>query len=282
MKTPYTYTVLRYIHDIATGEFANVGVILYSPKEKFIGAKCRITYTRLKRIFPNLDGPALKESLLSIQRAFNQLAKEVENDLPFEELPASIDTFAQRILPRDDSSLQWSGKGSGLTSSPNDTLNNIFERYVMRYDEKTPDHRRSDEEIWRAFKKEFDAQQITDHLISKTISGSDDEKEFQHAWKNGIWHCIEPVSLDLASSDSMKDKAIKWLGQMETLRDGASEKFKVYFLVGEPSQKDLRSGFDRAIRILGKAKGAEIVTESEAETFSKKISSRITAHNKSL
>ena len=28
MKTPYSFSVLRYIHDIVTGEFINVGVVL--------------------------------------------------------------------------------------------------------------------------------------------------------------------------------------------------------------------------------------------------------------
>lgn len=33
MKTqyPYTYSVLRYVHDVTSGEFVNVGVVLYSP-----------------------------------------------------------------------------------------------------------------------------------------------------------------------------------------------------------------------------------------------------------
>jgi hypothetical protein len=30
-KQPYTYTVLRYVHDTGTGEFANVGVVPASP-----------------------------------------------------------------------------------------------------------------------------------------------------------------------------------------------------------------------------------------------------------
>jgi hypothetical protein len=28
---PYTYTILRYVHDIRTGEFLNVGVVLHVP-----------------------------------------------------------------------------------------------------------------------------------------------------------------------------------------------------------------------------------------------------------
>ena len=30
-KQPYTYTILRYVHDTSTGEFANVGVVVSAP-----------------------------------------------------------------------------------------------------------------------------------------------------------------------------------------------------------------------------------------------------------
>ena len=38
-RTNYTFTVLRYVHDITTGEFVNVGVVLHAPKAKFLRAK---------------------------------------------------------------------------------------------------------------------------------------------------------------------------------------------------------------------------------------------------
>ena len=47
-KTPYTYTVLRYVHDIATGEFLNVGVALFAPEPRFVNAVCRTNFARLK------------------------------------------------------------------------------------------------------------------------------------------------------------------------------------------------------------------------------------------
>lgn len=36
MKTTFTYTVLGYVHDIATGEFVNMGVALYAPEAKYV------------------------------------------------------------------------------------------------------------------------------------------------------------------------------------------------------------------------------------------------------
>jgi hypothetical protein len=54
----------------------------------------------------------------------------------------------------------------------------------------------------------------------------DDEIDFQHAWKNGAWHCLEPVSFDLLRADSIREKAHKVLGELTSLRD-ATEPFKV-------------------------------------------------------
>jgi len=42
-KTAYTYTVLRYVHDIATGEFLNVGVALLATERHYVNALCRTT-----------------------------------------------------------------------------------------------------------------------------------------------------------------------------------------------------------------------------------------------
>jgi Protein of unknown function (DUF3037) len=33
IQQPYTYTILRYVHDVTTGEFVNVGVVMHLPRE---------------------------------------------------------------------------------------------------------------------------------------------------------------------------------------------------------------------------------------------------------
>jgi len=35
MKTTYSTITLRYIHDVVTGEFVNIGVVLYAPEQRF-------------------------------------------------------------------------------------------------------------------------------------------------------------------------------------------------------------------------------------------------------
>jgi hypothetical protein len=45
--------------------------------------------------------------------------------------------LAHSVLPPDDSSLQWSEPGSGITEDPSATLESIYARMVTRYD-KSP------------------------------------------------------------------------------------------------------------------------------------------------
>jgi hypothetical protein len=38
MKATYSFVVLQYAHDVVSGEFVNVGVAVYAPEAKYIGA----------------------------------------------------------------------------------------------------------------------------------------------------------------------------------------------------------------------------------------------------
>lgn len=274
---PYTYTILRYVHDVTTGEFVNVGVVLYSPQARYLGALCRGTYGRLNKVFPGMNADHFKSLMRHIQSRFEERGERIANELPLS-APASALEIAQSILPKDDSSLQWSPVGSGRADDLAQTLEKLFERMVMRYEERQAASTRTDDEVWRHFKRDFEERRILQHFQPKKISVQDDEIEFQHSWKNGKWHCLEPVSFDLAAADSIKDKAHRWLGQMASVQ-GTTDQFKVYLLVGAPQQESLQQAFHSAISILGKIPGdKEIVLEKDAPGLAARIAGEIAEH----
>ena len=60
---------------------------------------------------------------------------------------------------------------------------------------------------------------------------------------------------------------------------GASEPFKLYFLVGEPALAELRPAYESALSILGKVSiDREVFPESEAETLAQRIADEVAAH----
>ena len=80
MKTTFTYTVLRYVHDIATGEFVNMGVALYAPEAKYVSAICNSRYGRLSKMFLEVNGDNLRSLMRYIQARFEEHAAKLNSE----------------------------------------------------------------------------------------------------------------------------------------------------------------------------------------------------------
>lgn len=274
----YTNVVLRYVHDIATGEFVNVGVALHAPGVGYANAICQPKSSRAKKIFPGLSSDHFRSQMNHIQARFEELGQRLGSQLALD-TPATVLDMAKRILPQDDSSLQWSTVGTGRCSDPAETLEKLYERMVMRYDvASVPSERRPDSEVWRHFKKSLESRRILQHFGPGNIAGKDDELECEYTWKNGVLHCLEPVSFDLSSPEKIRQKARGWLGRVTSISD-APEKFRLYFLVGQPQDIALRPAYESAINILKKAEAdLRIFAEADADAFSALIEQEVVAH----
>lgn len=273
-RLSYTYTTLRYVHDVAAGEFLNIGVALYCPEKQFVSVQCRSTYKRLKDVFPTLSGDAYRASVRHVNTQFERINDRIHSGFDFEKHQSVLD-FAHSVLRPDDSTLQWSPVGSGLTEDPEVTLENLYDRFVSRYDHKSAPSRKYDDDVWRHFSKELEKRHVLKHFSRKTIEVQDDQLDFEHAWKNGKWHCLAPVSFDLASEDSIRNKARLWLGQLASVKS-SSDEFKTYFLVGAPKSPELQDAFNSALSILGKTSVPnEIVKEIDASDLADHIASDI-------
>jgi len=276
---PYTYTILRYVHDTSTGEFANVGVVLSSPKAHYATAILRPTYGRLSKMFPGFDGEHFRAVIRHLQSRFEEIADRVRHEMDLGQKPANAQEMAFAVIAPDDSSFQWSPMGSGLAADLAATAESVYERMVERHDEPQKNLSRSDEAIWKTFKKRFEEKQILSRFGTKIIAVQDDEVEFTHAWKNQQWHCMETLSFDLMQPQSIKDKAHSWLGRMTSVKD-SPDKFRVYFLVGEPQLEASKRVFEQALNVLHKTPvDHEIIRENEAEHFAAEVARRMSEHD---
>lgn len=273
MLQPYNFLVLQYIHDLGAGEVINVGVALHAPKSNYISAKCRQTYARISAIYPGFDGEYFRSNMRHISSAFSKF-NDCLNLNGFD----SVQGYAYSVLPKDDGSLQWSSVQSGVTKNPERELEKLFERYVAHHDAKNQRERRTESDIWKNFKKELDVKKITSYFVPKKISVHDDEMNFSHAWKNGVWHCIEPLSFDLSSPEYIKEKAHKWLGQISSVSQGWEE-FKLYLVVAKPSEDALLGAYEKAVSILNKIPAnKEIITEDQSLQLIERLAAQIEEH----
>ncbi|CAN5794981.1 hypothetical protein BH09PSE5_BH09PSE5_42790 [soil metagenome] len=193
----------------------------------------------------------------------------------------SLLDIARGVLSSDDSSFQWGPVGVGLAADPSQKLEALFNRMVMRYDEQAPTRvRRTDDDVWRNFKRDLEQRRLLKYFEPKTIAVQDDEVRFEHAWKNGVWHCVEPVSFDMAAAETIKDKAHKLLGQITSV-NGTSDNFRSYMLVARPEDDALMPAFDSALSILRKMPCEhEVVQEDERAALADRLASEVEAHSK--
>jgi hypothetical protein len=278
MKTPYTFSILRYVHDIVTGEFVNVGVILFAPKAKYLSASCTTKYRRISNIFTDFNSEHFRKSVKYIQTTIQEEGARLLNELPFKEPATSAKGFAARILPINDSSLQFSPEGYGMTDNPEKTLQQVFNRYVEKYYGKSERTSRTNEDVWKVYQKPLKEKKVLEHLKPHKLAGLNYEHEFKHCWKNHRWHVNQPISFDLVDAHEILDKANTWKGRIESLLEGG-EKFKINVLLGSPHDSFVTPSFIKAQNILNTIPcEREFFKEDEAEEFAENIRQEIEAH----
>lgn len=278
MKTTYNYLTLRYVHDVVTGEFANVGVVLYAPAERILVARFSASYERLNALFLKIDHAHYRNLIRYLGNQFEELNEELQESLSIPPV-TGIAELVRRVLPQDDSSLQWSEASGGFTDDPKATLTLLYARLVERYVRTGEAASRSDEEIAKPFRLRLENKQVASQVQEKRIETSDYQYKFDFGWKNSIWHLYEPVSFDLVTPSGIIEKANTWIGRTTALSK-ASEDFKIYFLLGEPKTPEGHKAFIKARHLLEMAPGKkELVPEAEIEAFADGVADEIARHD---
>lgn len=273
----YSYVVLKFVPDAVTGEVLNAGIVFYCAQNNFLLAKMRPSISRLTHAFPGLNGNGLKRLLGWIQVSINRHARRIRSSSRplFEEEPNSAAGFAMLHFPNDDSSLQWSRESRGFTSDPEREFERIFDRVVTFHDRPHERGRRSDADVWFKYLRYLENTGVSEQLQQHEVSGEIEPYLFDHAIKNGAWHCLEPMSFDLMRPESIKAKAREKFATMSFL-DRSDQTLKVYFLLGEPASDEGKRAADTAIKILDRSPiNSEIVLESSASVFAERMAALV-------
>jgi hypothetical protein len=236
-----------------------------------------VNYGRITQVFQKIDGQRFRQISRYIQEQICAAGQLRESALPFES-GQNIEQVLAKILPSDDSAIQFSRSGVGLSKNLDQTLQDLYQRHVEQYTSHLDVPHRTDDDVWRTFREPMDRVHVTPWLTPKRIVAPSFDYEFERSWKNEIWHVLEPVSFDMVEAGSMLDKANRWVGRATSLLD-SSESFSIYMLLGEPADYRLKETFIKAQNILNKMPGKkEFVLESEADSFAEELAHEVAKH----
>jgi hypothetical protein len=152
----FQYAVLRYIHDLVTQEFLNIGVVVYCKEAHYFKAKISQKYRRLSNTFLSINGEYYRRVANHIYHQIGKIQSQIRahsngeaNQLAFfGELPDPIEVLLAQVLTPDDSSITFSGYGGGLTDDLEAELSRLYDRLVEQYTEKEDYPSRTDKEVW--------------------------------------------------------------------------------------------------------------------------------------
>lgn len=277
-RIPYSYTILRYHHNIATGEFANVGLVLLA-EDGFAGTRLSARYRRLSGMFSDFDGKHYRSVVTGLQRALDAEIANLRQPELIGDVKTALD-IAHRVLPHDDSAFQWSPLGTGLSRDPAVTVERLYQDLVACNEPVDDVRSRSDEDVARIYSGAFEATGVLQRLERKVLQAEDDEVTFPQAWKNHQWHCMDPVSFDLVRPESIRNKAHNRLGALTSIEDVARrEDCTVHFLIGAPESATCKRAYEKALNVLHRTRVPhEFVHEHEAADFAATVARDMAEH----
>ena len=271
----FTYCVIRYTPDAGAGELLNVGVVVqgYAPGDLFW--QFEKSYERLSSAFAGFSGKTYRAGIGFLEETLAVLRDTSGHALFATDTPARR-ASALFMLSRAlvDSSLGFavSSERGGITGDLASETARLFDRMVASRRTGRPDpQHRSNEEVWKGVYEPRISPDVRERLVNKTFSTPSVEVRFDHAFKNGAWHCVQPLSLDYKTADTISKHASEWAGKSLGL-SGVTEPVKLYFLVGEPRQQRLIPTYQKALRLLEQAPVEHrIVEERDAAAFAEEL-----------
>ncbi|MEO6050304.1 MAG: DUF3037 domain-containing protein [Pyrinomonadaceae bacterium] len=279
-KKPYTYCLIKYMHDPQVGEMLNIGVLLCSPAGEFVGVRLNRHYERLSKTFAGFDGEHYRGIAEAIEKAVQKLQprRDVSELFVLNERAKTVEDVIRFISPDRGMSIQFGPMLAGLAESAEPELEHIFEQSVLaQYPQKVKTGR-DDEQVWYHYKRSLHEKRIDTYLESKTFTSESYEYRFDHAFKNENWHVLKPVTMDYATSQTIQDRATRIFGEASAL-DGNVEIGTYYILLGEPQLEGHKPAYTKAKNLLNKIPiKKEIIEEDAADDFAAELADYMEEH----
>jgi hypothetical protein len=245
----YEYLIIRYVHNVSTEEFVNIGILLWAPQERRMYHQISERYSRLSMFFDGFNGYGYRAMIRNLKGKCRSVEK---NERLFRNVN-NVDDIAELIFSKNSSCFQWSEAISGITDDPALRVKAVFSDIVERHYDKQERRRRSENDIYRDVHKllfERLKKRGLQRRVQRDVEvlGEHFGHKFKLGWQNGTRQFLEPISFDYTHGAELIDKAYVWSGRLADL--GRNKDFKLTGIVAPPQEKELLRHYEEALAIL--------------------------------
>ncbi len=216
------YAVVRFLPYRETGEFVNVGVVLFCREAGFFDVALETQRRRrVTDFFPELD----RELFSTGRQTFNQELRRVTQLLRADNHELAnedrLSIFRELVRPRE-SVFRFSEMGTVLAEDPGQKLADLFDRFVNRqfakareYQETVMAHRLTEvlraNELMRHYRLNQKVGNDEFHVLLPVVSAA-------HNAQGVVRRAIKPLDLDRDEPTKIYDHGDAWVKRMERLR----------------------------------------------------------------
>jgi hypothetical protein len=235
MNTACHYALVRFMPFVETGEFGNVGVVLFAPSARFFGFKVlgqRVS--RITNFFEQMDSKVFRASMHAtreeLQRVSDML-KGMGTDRRLKTLDrdASTQLWLEILKPRE-SMVRFSESRLTMAVDPQVKLSELFAYYVERNFVTKEYQEQAMERGVRGFLK---TAHLSDRFQPLSIGNDEYSAVFPFVALDGDQpvKAIKPLRLDHAKPAQIIDHGGQWRVRVEALQKRDLLPAKVLFAV---------------------------------------------------
>ncbi|MES2350439.1 MAG: DUF3037 domain-containing protein [Pseudomonadota bacterium] len=230
------YAIVRFTPFIETGEFANVGVVMFAPGVRFFAFRLMVNrHARISNFFEGLDPKVFKASISSLREEMARLAL-ILNQTGTLDKEALLRIWSELIKPRE-TMLRFSEPRLVLAEDCQSKLLELYDYYVSHnfankeYQEKLLERAVSGWLRDAGLQTKFHAARIGNdeyHAHFPFVAGSEEHPE----------KIIKPLNLNYADAAKIIDHGGQWLYRIDALKKRDLLPPRVLFTVKGPESED--------------------------------------------
>ena len=269
--TTYHFRVLRYVHDVSTEEFVNIGVVMWIPEHSTLMFRVNEQSRRLSGFFNNFDSKSYRQMIRNLQSSFNKVALDLPTLRLFKDNTENTSEIFYELVREDASCFQWSSLMSGISTIPEQRLDQLFEEFVIFRKSHEPVQRRNKRMIWSTVFKALKAHDLEKHVQFRVImKAASFDCPFRMGWNNGIPQVLEPISLTLGDPVEIIDIANAWSGRLSILAEDHT--FKCTAVISPADEYVNMTAYNQAYAILKNARSMrKVIREDEVNDYMPEI-----------
>jgi len=251
MKSACHYAIVRFMPFIETGEFANVGVVLFAPNSRYFGFKLLGNrYARVTHFFEQMDAKVFRAAMGTFRQELQRIddmLKQTGIDRRFKALDRDgvLSLWGEVIKPRE-TMLRFSESRLVLADDACVKVRELYKYYVER-DFVTPE--RQEQILERGVRGWLSEAKLLEQFHSARVGNDEYHAQFPFVAgpEDHPERVIKPLNLGYDDAARIIDHGGQWIVRINALKKRQLLPRKVLFAVNGPDDATARGRAKRDV-----------------------------------